>query len=154
MARRNRTSWLRQHFGPEYDNALTRYGDRRRAESALAQRRDRVAGAPIRPLRPEEKELLASRWHDLQARFPEAPRETLKDAQALVDQTMRDCGYQIDDFETRADDFSVNHPHVVQNYRSAHEIASRPDAGIDDLRQALFQFRTVFEELLELHGVH
>ncbi len=58
------------------------------------------------------------------------------------------------DFEHRAEDISVDHPHVVRNYRAAHAIAgrhSRGEASTEDLRQALVYYRDLFDELLEAH---
>ena len=53
------------------------------------------------------------------------------------------------DFEHRAEDISVDHPQVVQNFRAAHMIAERHEAGTEDLRQALVYYRNLFDELLE-----
>jgi hypothetical protein len=46
----------------------------------------------------------------------------------------------------------VDHPHVVRNYRAAHEIAerhARGDADTEDLRRAFVYYRDLFAELLE-----
>jgi hypothetical protein len=45
----------------------------------------------------------------------------------------------------------VDHPLVVANYRTAHEIALRQSKGqssTEDLRQAMIHYRTLFEELV------
>ena len=55
-------------------------------------------------------------------------------------------------FEHRAEDISVDHPQVVQNFRAAHMIAERHEhgqAGTEDLRQGLVYYRNLFDELLE-----
>jgi hypothetical protein len=60
-------------------------------------------------------------------------------------------GYPVSDFEQRAADISVDHPLVLQNYRTAHEIALRQtkgEANTEDLRQAMIHYRTLFEELV------
>jgi hypothetical protein len=62
---------------------------------------------------------------------------------------MRERGYPTDDFEQRAADVSVDHPDVVENYRSAHAITERDDADTEDQRQALVHYRALFDELLE-----
>jgi hypothetical protein len=67
---------------------------------------------------------------------------------------MRARGYPMSDFEHRAEDISVDHPHVVQKFRSAHAIAERHkrgEAGTEDLRQALVYYRDLFDDLLEAH---
>ena len=60
-------------------------------------------------------------------------------------------GYPVSDFEQRAADISVDHPLVLENYRTAHEIALRQTKGqanTEDLRQAMIHYRTLFEELV------
>jgi len=55
------------------------------------------------------------------------------------------------DFDQRAADISVDHPLVVENYRTAHNIAvqhSRGRANTEELRQAAIHYRSVFEELI------
>jgi hypothetical protein len=70
----------------------------------------------------------------------------------LVIEVMRDRGYPVeDDFDRRAADISVEHPVVVENYRSAHEISGRAvrnEATTEDLRQAMVHFRALYVELL------
>jgi hypothetical protein len=54
-------------------------------------------------------------------------------------------------FEQRAADISVDHPLIMENYRTAHEIAlrqTRGQANMEDLRQAMVHYRTLFEELI------
>ena len=57
------------------------------------------------------------------------------------------------DFEHRAADISVEHPTVVEAYRSARAIAVRDQQGqasTEDLRKAIVYYRTLFDELLEV----
>ena len=65
---------------------------------------------------------------------------------------MSERGYPVeDDFDRRAADISVEHPVVVENYRSAHEISRRAasnEESTEDLRQAMIHFRALFKELL------
>jgi hypothetical protein len=65
---------------------------------------------------------------------------------------MRERGYPVDDFDRRADDISVDHPQVVDNYRAAHTIyLSQEQGGIDTekQREAFVHYRALFEKLLE-----
>jgi len=60
-------------------------------------------------------------------------------------------GYPVSGFDQRAADISVDHPLVLKNYRTAHEIALRQTAGqasTEELRQAMVHYRTLFEELV------
>jgi hypothetical protein len=55
------------------------------------------------------------------------------------------------DFEGRAEDLSVDHPHVVANYRAARQIALANEQGkasTEDLRKAMVYYRDLFDELL------
>ncbi len=83
------------------------------------------------------------------------PNGAVAAADRLVAQVMAARGYPLDDFETRAADLSVDHPRVVENYRIARAVAIRRDrgeAGTEELRQAVVNYRTLFEDLLEVDG--
>jgi hypothetical protein len=70
----------------------------------------------------------------------------------MVEEVMKLRGYPVADFEQRAADVSVDHPHLVDNYRRAHDIAvrnGRGQANTEDLRNAMISFRSLFEDLLE-----
>lgn len=65
---------------------------------------------------------------------------------------MRERGYPVDDFEQRSADVSVDHPHVVENYRQGRRLAdasARGDGSTEDLRQAMQHYRLLFEDLLD-----
>ena len=65
---------------------------------------------------------------------------------------MKARGYPVSDFEELAVDISVDHPRVVENYRSAHDIAIRAgkdDATTEELRIAVIHYRSLFEELVK-----
>jgi hypothetical protein len=66
---------------------------------------------------------------------------------------MKTRGYPVSEFDHRAADISVDHPRVVENYRSAHEIALRVGkdaATTEDLRTAMIHYRSLFEELVQV----
>ncbi len=150
---KRKTEQLRGSFGPEYERAVQETGDRRKAESELEERKERVEQLNIRALEPREREQFAERWKSAQAQFVDDPKGAIKEADRLVAEVMQARGYPVGDFEQRAADISVDHPHVVQNYRAAHEIAlrnGRGEAETEDLRKALVHYRALFEELLEV----
>ncbi len=107
----------------------------------------------IRELEPSAREEYRERWRTTQRRFVDEPPVATGEADRLVTQIMRDRGYPVDeDFEQCAADVSVDHPAVVENYRSAHEIslrARRARASTEDLRQAMIYFRALLEDLLD-----
>jgi hypothetical protein len=153
-SRKRRTSHLREGFGPEYDRTVDEAGSRRKAESELSDREKRRQDLDIRPLAPGAHDRFADRWSTVQERFVDDPGGSLKDAHVLVVEVMRERGYPTDDFEQRAADVSVDHPDVVENYRSAHAITERDDADTEDQRQALVHYRALFDELLETQPVN
>lgn len=51
---RQRSEALRARYGPEYERTVHRLGDKRRAESELVKRQERVAQLDIQPLSAEQ----------------------------------------------------------------------------------------------------
>jgi cytoskeletal protein RodZ len=150
--RKRRTEQLRQQFGPEYDRTVEETGAERDAQSELEARRRRRAELEIRPLAPGARTRYAEEWRSVQARFVDDPSGAVAQADTLVTQVMRERGYPMDDFDQRAADVSVDHPDVVGDYRSAHDISTRSangEAETEDLRQAMVHYRALFERLLE-----
>ena len=152
VARQQRSRRLKQDFGPEYRRAVAEHGDQRSAEKELAARRQRVQKFEIRPLSRASRERYTERWGATQRYFVDEPRAAVGEAHALVQEVMRERGYPVDDdFEQRAADISVDHPHVVENYRAAHEIslqARNGDASTEQLRRSMVHFRSLFDDLL------
>jgi hypothetical protein len=65
---------------------------------------------------------------------------------------MKVRGYPVGgEFQQRAADLSVDHPRVVEHYRTAHDIAesdAKKPASTEDLRLAMKHYRALFEDLL------
>src|SRR6202165_3360809 len=151
--RRSTTADLRQRFGPEYERAVLKHGSERKAEAKLADREKRVEKLTIRDLDSFEHERFAKQWENVQARFVESPKGAVMEADDLVAALMKTRGYPVSDFDQRAADISVDHPRLVENYRSAHEIALRVGkdaATTEDLRTAMIHYRSLFEELVQV----
>ena len=150
--RARRTKALQSRFGPEYERVAADAPSRREGEAELLERQKRRDHLDIKPLPPEARERYAEAWRDAQARFVDDPEEAVVEADALIQQVMRERGYPVEDFDQRAADVSVDHPEVVNNYRAAHGIRTAHERGkatTEDLRQALKHYRALFEELLE-----
>jgi hypothetical protein len=131
--RRSTTADLRQKFGPEYDRAVLAHGSERKAEAKLADRERRVEKLNLRDLDPMEHERFTKRWESVQSRFVDSPKGAVTEADDLVSSLMKTRGYPVSDFDQRAADISVDHPRVVENYRSAHEmrcVAPKPIATV------------------------
>jgi len=142
---------LREHFGPEYDRTVRELGSPHQAADELAARRRRVEKLDIRPLTREEFDRFSHQWREAQAYFVDNPRDSIFQADNLINQLMGVRGYPMSDFEQRAADISVDHPHVVENYRAAHAALPAWDGRegtTEEFRQAMVHFRALFDELL------
>jgi hypothetical protein len=150
---KRRSQQLRNRFGPEYDRVVEQSRDRRRAETELESREKRVERLHIRSLSANDLRRFTEGWRSVQGQFVDDPKGAVREADQLVGEVMNARGYPVGDFEQRAADISVDHPHIVENYRAAHGIAVRDQRGevnTEDLRQALVYYRGLFEELLEV----
>jgi hypothetical protein len=149
---KQRSEKLRARFGPEYDRVLEQQGDARKAEGVLEFREKRREKFRIRPLSAADKSSFTVRWNEVQSQFVDDPRGAVTVADSLVTRVIEARGYPIGEFEQRAADISVDYPVVLENYRAAHGIALRHNAGrasTEDLRQAMVHYRTLFQELVE-----
>jgi len=153
FAQKRRHEELRDRFGPEYDRTIGQAGDVRSGESELQARRERREQLNIRPLSPEAAKEYGRRWDETQRRFVDDPAGALAEADDLIVRVMTDRGYPMDDFDQRSADISVDHPDVVQHYRSAHDISMRArdddrQVSTEDMRQGLVHYRELFARLL------
>ena|SRR5439155_5387098 len=152
MQQDKRRRQVREEFGPEYHRTLARTGDRGKAQKELEERKKRVSSFDRKTLPREMAERFRNEWRTIQERFVDEPKDATTKADQLVQQVMNECGYPMAQFDQRAADISVDHPEVVQNYRSAHQISQaneRGEASTEDLRQAFVHYRALFLELLE-----
>jgi FtsZ-interacting cell division protein ZipA len=152
MLRRRRTGRLQQQFGPEYDRTVDSRESRRDAEAELQAREERRRQLEIRPLSLASRERYTERWRVAQAQFVDDPRGAVAAADSLIQSVMSERGYPVEDFEQRAADVSVDHPQVVDNYRTGHRLAqvsASGDNSTEDLRLAMRHYRALFDELVE-----
>ncbi|MFY9938197.1 MAG: hypothetical protein WAK33_15065 [Silvibacterium sp.] len=150
--RRKTTAGFRKRFGSEYDRAVLEHGSERKAETKLADRETRVENLKIRALTAAERGRFSADWQSVQSRFVDHPKSAVTEADELVSSLMQARGYPVADFDQRAADISVDHPRLVENYRSAHGVAvrlGRDEASTEDLRTAMIQYRSLFDELVE-----
>jgi hypothetical protein len=149
---RGKTARMKQHYGPEYERLVSEAGDRRAAEKELTARERKRDKLDIVPLTPSALSDFATRWHQVQTGFVDNPATAVGVADRLVTAVMRARGYPVDDFAERAADISVDHPQVVENYRTAHGIhlaQQRGEVSTEQQREAFVHYRALFETLLE-----
>lgn len=77
---------------------------------------------------------LRDRWHSLQARFVDEPRETVSEADSLVAELLRDLAQSFDQARSRLEG----------------QWSSGEDVSTEDLRLTLQRYRSFFERLLEV----
>ena len=89
----------------------------------------------LEPLFDEAREEeLRSRWHALQARFVDEPRETVSDADSLVAELLRDLAQTFDDARSGLE----------------AQWSSGEDVSTEELRLTLKRYRSFFERLLDV----
>lgn len=155
LARKRRSERLQEHYGPEYDRELAETGDPREAEARLREREQRHDELDVRELEPAERERFSASWAQVQRDFVDDPVGAVRSADALVVDIMRTRGYPVDDAERRAEDVSVAHPGVVQQYREASAVREATERGPVDTEQqrhAVTSYRALVEALLGQHG--
>ena len=89
LVRERRTTRLRSRFGPEYEHAMREFGNRPKAEDALAARQKRMEKIHVHPLSHEERDRFSDQWHDVQARFVDDPSGSIDEADRLVCDVMK-----------------------------------------------------------------
>jgi hypothetical protein len=149
--RAKRPRALQESFGREYDRTVEHSGGRRAAERELRERQRRHDELDLKPLSSEARDRFVRQWQSTQTRFVDDPTGAVAEADALVQQVMRERGYPRKEFERRVDDISVDHPNLVEKYRTADGIArasERGEAATEDVRH----YRALFAELLETDG--
>jgi hypothetical protein len=150
--RKTRTLALRNRFGSEYDREVKMHPSARQAEAKLASRTNRVETLKLRDLAATEHERFVTEWRTVQARFVDHPKAAVIEADELINSLLEARGYPQAGFEQRASDVSVTYPRVMEDYRVAHAIAMRPgdkEATTEELRTAMIQYRSIFDELVQ-----
>lgn len=153
--RAKRSRALKETFGREYDRTVENTGDRRAAEQELLERQERHDELELKPLSRESRDRYVRRWQSTQTRFVDDPKGAVAEADALVQEVMQERGYPTDDFDRRVADISVDHPDLVEKYRTAQGIAQASEQGeasTEDMRQSVRHYRALFAVLLETNG--
>src|SRR6201999_2288 len=152
VSRRKKTERLKQHYGREYERLVSETGDQKAAEKELTARERKREKLDIVPLTPSALSDFATRWHQVQTGFVDNPATAVGVADRLVTAVMRARGYPVDDFDQRAADISVDHPQIVESYRTAHRIhllQQDGDVSTEQQREAFVHYRALFDKLLE-----
>jgi hypothetical protein len=152
LARRRRSERLHDQFGTEYERTVEAMGNVKKAQTELDGRQKHVDSLNIRALSLKEREHYLADWTAVQSKFVDQPGQATVEADHLIMEVMQLRDYPVSNFEQRAADISVNYPALVTNYRAARETAIRNEqhhAGTEDLRLAMINYRSLFDELLK-----
>jgi hypothetical protein len=82
---------------------------------------------------PGREQELRERWHELQSRFVDEPRDTVSDADSLVAELLRDLAQSFDTARSK----------LEQQWSSGEDVST------EELRLTLQRYRSFFERLLE-----
>jgi len=152
ISQRSKLKKLRTRYGPEYDRLAEKQRDPMKIATILNSREKRVARYNIRTLTNEECEDIARDWRQVQEHFVDDPHAAVAQADTLLNRALQSRGYPMSDFDQQADDLSVEHPHMVENYRAAHTIARNAErASTEDLRRAMQHYRNLLENIIDAH---
>lgn len=151
--RHDRNTQLRERFGDEYERRVEDAGSERQARKDLTGVQERRKELEIRPLAAASRERYIERWQVVQTDFVDRPGHAVDEANDLVNDVMRERGYPVDDFDTRADMVAADHSEVVQDYRAATDARRRhhaagAEATTEELRRAMVHYRALFERLV------
>jgi hypothetical protein len=149
---RRKTARMKQHYGREYERLVAEAGGQKAAEKELSARERKRDELEIVPLTPAALSDFTTRWSQVQTGFVDNPTTAVGVADRLITEVMRERGYPVDDFDQRAADISVDHPQIVENYRTAHRIhLSQQDGEVstEQQREAFVHYRALFDKLLE-----
>jgi len=117
----------------------------------LSERVERRRELPIRELEPAARQRLrAAVARGAGPGSSTIPGAAVVAADELTTRLMRDRGYPAESFEQQAADVSVDHAGAVPGYIRAHQVlvSARDQAATDDLREAMVQYRVLFEQVL------
>ena len=152
LSSRRKTARMKQHYGREYERLVSEAGGQKAAEKELSARERKRDELEIVPLTPAALSDFTTRWSQVQTGFVDNPTTAVGVADRLITEVMCERGYPVDDFDQRAADISVDHPQIVENYRTAHRIhlaQQDGDVSTEQQREAFVHYRALFDKLLE-----
>jgi hypothetical protein len=148
---RRRRSRLREHFGREYERAVSADGvsaGERRLDGLERERQE----LDLRQLSPAARERYLEEWRQAEARFVSDPRDATRAAERLVGRVLEERGYPQDETDRGrvVALVSVDHPEIADRYRHGQAMLESVDgaASTENMRKAMLDFRAVLEDVL------
>jgi hypothetical protein len=149
--RRKNSKKFQAQYGEEYNLAVKKMGNEKKAQAELRGREKHIDKMDIRPLTDAERSQYHKDWSAVQADFVNEPGKAISAADHLIMEVMQLRNYPVSDFNQRAADVSIRYPGLVKNYRDAREIAIKntdQKASTEEMRQAMISYRSLFDELV------
>jgi hypothetical protein len=149
--RRRKAEELKLLFGPEYDRAVHLYGDRKRAEAALENRRKRLDNMGIHELSNAERDRFRIEWESIKTSSQGDAAIAVQRADTLLTDILRAEGCATVDPDERKIDLSLMHPKVAEEYRLATEAIAGPDGARPSAiaaSRAMARFSNIFDVIL------
>ena len=140
----------RKRLGPEYTRLANEVGTKK-ANAEFDKRQRRVEGLGIKPLSSERRGQYKAQWLAAQETFIDNPQTSVRNAASLINAVAADRGYEVADADQFRTDLSVHYGTRLDGYRSALAVSDRAQtARTEELRQALLDYRALFQELTEV----
>jgi hypothetical protein len=116
-----RSGELRDRFGPEYERTVDDRG-RDDGERELESRVERYRRSPARPLTPEDRRQVMTRWSELQASYVDDPRVAIQRAEVLLRTILERREVPYDRVDDRVTAAAFIRPGLADQYRRAHQV--------------------------------
>jgi hypothetical protein len=149
--RRRRRQRARQEFGPEYERVAQERGSEREVERELRERREEVESR-IQPLSDESRRRYEQEWEGVEKTFVDNPALALDQADRVVADILAERNFPTETRQEAAEAVGVTHSDVVEDFRDAqrtHAEATRSGGDLEEMRQAIQKYRSVYERLIE-----
>jgi uncharacterized membrane protein len=144
----------RQEYGPEYERLVEKRGSEREAEQELRERRERLEDE-TRPLSEESRGIYHERWLWVERTFVDDPTASLSEADQVVEEILIERNFPMESRQEASDGVGVMHPEVVDDFREAQRVhrnatdSAQGGADLDEMRQAIQKYRSVYQRLTE-----
>jgi len=141
----------RQEYGPEYERMVQERGSEQEAERELRERREKVE-SEIQPLSDESRRRYEERWSLVERTFVDDPVSSLDNADRVVEEILVERNFPAESRQEASEGVGVMHPGVVEDFREAQRVhrdavGSQSGGDLDEMRQAIQKYRSVYERL-------
>src|SRR5215216_6531303 len=132
----------RQEYGPEYERMVQERGSEQEAERELRERREKV----------ESRRRYEERWSLVERTFVDDPVSSLDNADRVVEEILVERNFPTESRREASEGVGVMHPGVVEDFREAQRVhrdavGSQSGGDLDEMRQAIQKYRSVYERL-------